>query len=281
MPEHLHQPTTTLFTCIFCGKDSADVMGDHFLSCMSGGHKTLMHNKVVDVLAREGYRAHAMPHREPTISSSSNERADLSLRLPGAGRDAPLVTDVAITHFATASALQQGRIGANAAAIAYQNAVKDTKYKKLAESPLLLFRDMQFLPCVYDSLGAPAPDAQQFLNLLGRSIAQTTSTHRSVVIRELHQRISFTIAQCTARRIIAGVAAIDDMLDRQILQRNAAHTHRDALLFEEQRDPVHSGSSELEVLAPSPSIVQEGVEGQAGRAGGLAAGSDGGDGSSR
>ena len=218
-------------------------MGDHFLTCMNGGFKTLMHNKVVDILAREGYRAHGMPFREPVLYANSNMRADLSLRLPGAGRDAPLVTDVAVTHFASATTLRQNVIGPNAAAVAYQKQHKDTKYGQQGLVPLLQFRDMQLLPCVFDSLGAPAPDAQQFINSLGRAIAHCTSTHRSVVIRELHQRICFTIAQCSARRIVAGVAAVNESLDRQLERRNATHTRPDPLLLDP--DTMLSDSSEL------------------------------------
>ena len=229
-------------------------------------------HRIVDILAREGYRANAMPNREPVLYENSNIRADLAVRLPGAGRDAPLVTDVAVTHFASATTLQQGRIGPAAAAAAYQAQHKDTKYRQPnLGDPLLQFRDMQLLPCVFDSLGAPAPDAQAFINRLGRAIAHNTSTHRSVVIREIHQRICFTIAQCSARRIVAGVAAVNDTLDRQILQRNATQTNASILSFNENH---HSDSSGLGDLAQ---LLQEGGEGSTGD-GSLLVGS-GGDGS--
>ena len=218
-------------------------MGDHFLTCMHGGHKTLMHNKVVDILAREAYRAHAMPFREPVLFSNSNMRADLSLRLPGAGRDAPLVTDVAITHFAAATTLRQGHIGPNAAATAYQQHHKDNKYRQPGLTPLLQFQHMELLPCVFDYLGAPAPDAQAFINRLGRSIAHCTSTHRSVVIRELHHRICFTIAQCSARRINAGVAAVNDAFDRQQERRNATQTHAAINSFDSPSDSSEFGDA--------------------------------------
>jgi hypothetical protein len=271
LPPLLSGGSPQLLKCCFCGNDSADIMGDHFLTCMNGGFKTLQHSKVLDILAREGYRAHGMPLREPVLFNNNSMRADLSLRLPGEGRDAPLVTDIAVTHFASATTLRAGSVGPNTAAVAYQTQHKDPKYRQHGLVPLLQFRDMQLLPCVFDSLGAPAPDAQAYINRLGRAIAHCTSTHRSVVIRELHHRICFTIAQCSARRIVAGIAAVNDSLDRQLQQQNASHTHT-ALIGNED---THSDSRELGGLAGTITIT-EGEEGMAGGVSGAPASNVGG-----
>ena len=270
LPPHLTSASPQLLRCCFCGADSADIMGDHFLSCLSGGYKTLQHNKIVDIFVREANRAHAMPNREPVLFNNSNIRADLSMRLPGAGRDAPLVTDVAITHFGCATTLQAGHIGANVAATAYQQQHKDPKYRQPGLEPLLQFRGMRLLPCVFDSLGAPAPDAQQFINLLGGAIAHATSTHRSVVIRELHHRICFTIAQSSARRIVAGVAAVNDALDQQLERQNATQTH--AALLSIDSHPAARETGDLARtgmhLEGDEGTASEGIDLGAGNAGG-------------
>jgi hypothetical protein len=230
LPSFLEAPTENKMQCPFCSTPFAvDLYGDHVLSCVSGGHKTLMHNDVVDVLAFNARKARMQPHLEPApfvrVSDGSvfNRRADILIRPHGAGIDAPIVSDVAITHFATEQAIKNKWSSTpHGAANTYEERVKRPKYDiarisqggddvKLGPQ----FGKAQFQHCVYDSLGAPGESAVKFIGHIVRGVASTTSQHPSVVARELHQRLSFHVARHTAKRLVIAYDSVNTQLDRQ------------------------------------------------------------------
>jgi hypothetical protein len=250
-------------------------MGDHLLCCHSTGFKTLQHNKVVDILVFESLKAHAMPFREPCPFSNNNLRADVSFRLPGAGRDAPLVTDVAITHFATKGALISGAAHSpNGAAQDYLLSVKHKKYGNATFIRNTTFAKATFEHCVYDSLGAPTVEAASLIGKIGKAIADSTNRHRSVVIRELHHRLSFCVAQSTARRLHAGAASIMAQLQSN-LQRTmqSANANFNTL---SNIDDLESEIVDNRASPPPPAKEEEGGhDSMSGLASGLEDGSGG------
>ena len=172
--------------CQFCLRVDADVLGDHSLSCMAGGVRTLAHNALRDKLFQLATSALLSPQREVSVfPASSSQRIDLVVR-GGFGHRTALF-DIAITH-----ALTPGGLRAPGEAASRYEAVKTAEYGRFVDVNTQLF-----FPAVVDTFGGWGDSVRPALNVLAHNFASRCAEGkggRSVFFAALNGTLMRSIA---------------------------------------------------------------------------------------
>ena len=165
---------------------------------LAGGHRTRIHNAIVDCVFGLARDALATTKREPVPFSGvhARDRPDLALQLDGS-RDVTILVDVAMTHPLSASALKdKSQIGPAAAANRYEN-VKTTKYRDaIAENNTAAGRSTTFLlpTVVADTFTTPSESACSLLKTLAKSWALANGSTPAAMCRIAFLRFSHATA---------------------------------------------------------------------------------------
>ncbi len=145
--------------CNMCNKRTADIFGDHSLSCMTGGLRNRLHNTLRDQLGNLVREALLSPAIEDMpFSSEKHKRDRLDIVYSHMGRTKLL--DIAVTH-----PLREGNISSateepGGAAAKYGQDVKINTYGPAVNlEPQDTSRAMQLIPMVVDTFGAWCPNA--------------------------------------------------------------------------------------------------------------------------
>jgi hypothetical protein len=144
---------TTL--CRMCLKHDADVMGNHSLLCLAGGHRSKLHNDVRDTVFRFASMALMNPRREDPCFGATSLRSDVTLTNVGrislhgsTVQRKPIAIDITITHFASLGGVRLAAREPAGAANAMM-VLKQRKYAAIAEAA-----GVDLAPVAIDTLGA-------------------------------------------------------------------------------------------------------------------------------
>ncbi len=154
------------YTCVFCD-GSADPLGDHALTCMHGGHRTLLHHQIVSTIVSFASAGLMHPQREVTLPRTSNQRMDIVLR---SGFRKTQLIDVAVTHPLTADHIPKAIAAPAGAATAYEArkiATYANSYDKAVE---------QLVPCIVDTFGGWGDAARPLLNKIASAVGRRSAT---------------------------------------------------------------------------------------------------------
>ena len=196
--------------CVLChGKTTADALGDHSLSCLHGGNKTLLHHEVLDVIFNLASKLGGIPAREAhpfPDADNNNMRMDVVVRCPG-NRDHALLCDVAITHPLAQSHLANAsyRDQPAGAATAYE-AVKRQKYAAGVAS----LNNASLRPLVFDTFGGLSSTCAATIKDFALLWAARVGLAASTAVRVVMHRLVFTVVQGAARIANLNAAAYAD-----------------------------------------------------------------------
>jgi hypothetical protein len=186
-----------------CGKALADIHGIHTLSCMSGGARTHLHNRVRDVLADLGRRALAEPFAEarPFSDIGASLRIDLHFRAHRMGNpQRPVVADVAVVNATSSAHRAAAVLGPGKAATAYE-AVKRAKYGAAAE------RDgFCLVPAIVDVFGGWSDAAVPLIKSLATRWGKRLDMAPGRAIPAAFRMLSATVARGVASMLRAQIA---------------------------------------------------------------------------
>lgn len=167
-------------TCRICNNIRCDELGDHTLTCMNGGARTRLHNKMRDTIFWIASEACMHPRKEEMCFGVNSKRTDILL--DGMTRRA---VDVAITHFAVAKTVDYAMETPGGAATHYEATVKARKYGALAAD-----NNVAFFPLVFDTMGAIGESGIKILKTMAHHWAKRFATHSARAIPVIMQRIS-------------------------------------------------------------------------------------------
>lgn len=196
--------------CLLChGKDKADALGDHSLSCMSGGNKTLLHHEVLDVVFDLASKLGGIPAREAhpfPDAADINLRMDVVVRCPG-DRDKALLCDVAIVNPLARAHLNNAaaRDLPAGAATAYE-ATKVAKYGVAAAA----LANASLRPLVFDTFGALSETCVTTVKDFAMLWAGRAGLTRSAAMRIVAHRLVYTIVRGAARIANLNAVALAD-----------------------------------------------------------------------
>lgn len=186
--------------CSLChGKSACDQLGDHSLSCLSQGVKTLTHSAVLDELMKFASVAGCVPAREPhPFAAQPNLRLDAALTIPLL-RDELVLVDVAITHALATYNIRHS--GPAAAATAYER-FKHAKYDAaVAAEADHRERAVKLVPLVMDTYGGVGQAAASLLPVIAKLWAERADVPAQIAVRMLMHKMSFTVIKCTAQTV--------------------------------------------------------------------------------
>jgi hypothetical protein len=196
--------------CVLCkGKFQSDPLGDHTLSCMAAGAKTILHHSIVDEVMALANKAFAMPRREdrPFDGQFKNSRLDVVIRLPGDRAKAKLC-DVAVIHPMAAANIKHA--GPAAAATAYEK-VKHGKYDAavaaLRQADPLGGDSVELCPLVFDTLGGVSSTCVATIKQLALLWGDHAGLSPSTAVTNAFHRINFQLVQAVARLAAANMVA--------------------------------------------------------------------------
>jgi hypothetical protein len=206
--------------CPFC-LGVMDRFGAHCESCMSGGDKTVNHNRVRDDLYQHGKRAHTVPQLEATgvipllgldASRDTRERpADVLLCrgqdvITGVGNGSSRVAlDIGIVCPQAA-----GHLGIAASEVlgAAEEYVR-TKAARAEIGRRCREAGVIFQPVIFESLGGVSVEAERVIKSLNIAVASNTDTSTEVVATRFWQRVGVDMLRgnCRAfhRRLVGKV----------------------------------------------------------------------------
>ena len=192
--------------CTFCqGASLCDPLGDHSLSCMAGGNKTLVHHSVVDQVMILANKAAAQPVREhhPFVGAHRNARLDVVVRMPGS-RDQVELCDVAVVHPLGASHLAHGYAFMAAGRGGVADAYEQVKHRHYAAA-LATVTKTTLRPLVFDSFGGFSSSCSDLVKRLAREWGRRTGIADSTAIRNAMHRLNVEVVRGVAR--VAGANA--------------------------------------------------------------------------
>jgi hypothetical protein len=192
--------------CVLCaGAAVSDVLGDHTLSCLHGGHKTLLHSRVLDVVYGLARNAQLQPQREPhPFVSHRLVRPDIAIR-PAGANNVTLLGDVTVTHPLARYHIEARRVALGAAR-EYVAAEKVAKYapflaahQQLQQSAAGAAQQLLFLPLAADMLGGVADDFASFVKRLAKAWGLRFGLPDSTAVRIAFHRVAFVLVAGAAR----------------------------------------------------------------------------------
>ena len=141
------------FVCPQCRQSTSDRLGDHALTCMSGGLRTLAHNAMRDQVSSLLSECLLRPIREThPFTSSPAARIDISVFWQGKEH----LIDVAITHPLREGGLHDASTSPGGAATTYEK-VKISEYGRYVDAT------QQLVPLIFDTVGAVGESGRKFL----------------------------------------------------------------------------------------------------------------------
>jgi len=187
-----------------CG-EQVRASGTHGLACRKSAGRHFRHNAVNDLIKRALASAETPAILEPTsLSRSDGKRPDGLTIVPWA-RGRSLVWDFTCPGTLASSHLNRAVLGPGAVA----NEAEETKKSKNSSLPSLYV----FTPIAVETFGAVGESAMDFLQELGRRIANWTAEQRSFMF--LMQRLSVA-AQRGNAVCVTGTAPSSPSLDNEV-----------------------------------------------------------------
>lgn len=214
--------------CGLCGTHTNDVNGEHAARCMTGGHRTRMHNRIATELTKALREAMAEPQREVLCFRPHSHRMDIVCRGLDVG-GSTLGIDVAVTGVFDPPPSEEVCVP-GAAATRYE-AVKWRKYAPYVSNCPPEFRaprpdtpvspgqpPIALVPFVVDAYGALGQSAEKFLPRLSKIIAANNNSHHGIIKRALQSRIMLTVQMA-----IADIFIMSDASPKPLVQHHASH----------------------------------------------------------
>ena len=192
--------------CGLCGVATNTVEGDHAARCMTGGHRTRMHNRITTELTKALREARTEPQREVICFRPTSQRMDIVCRGLDIG-NSTIGIDVAVTGVFEPPASEEVFIS-GAAATRYEP-VKWKKYAAYISNCPPQFRKprahmdpgqppIALVPFVVDAYGALGQSAERLLPRLSKIIAANNNSHHGIIKRALQSRIMLTVQAAIA-----------------------------------------------------------------------------------
>jgi hypothetical protein len=189
------------YECDLCAaRISNDEHGDHLLTCMAGGKRTLIHDTLrnkLGALASQALMGAKVGPEVQCLPRSPGLRMDIVLR---GGQSKDTLIDVAMTHPYTTGSIQKGIAEPGGAATAYET-IKKVKYRPFVDDT-----SQEFVPMIIDTFGAWGKSALPCLDRLAHAYAlRRSSRHESRIFffGSLNAIITSGVAQLLATGLVA------------------------------------------------------------------------------
>ena len=194
--------------CALCSTPM-DQFGHHALTCMSGGHRTMVHHDVVDAFYHLASAALLHPQKEQYPFLPPHDRLRVDLKFRQSSRR-PVFLDVAVTHpFGTVRGIQT--VLANPPGTWAEQYARDNKNNKYILPTAAV--DGKFVPLVVDTAGAWCEGAKDTFARLGRRLqvhyryeknycSQLAAAHVAIILqRGLARLVLLHVGPSRGRRV--------------------------------------------------------------------------------